>query len=144
MKTLTLAAIAILGTAAAASAQDVADLKGTWSGKWRTVIYGGNPHHPGAQTVAEPPRIREITFHWEVQGQDGRLLWGRSWSTPGRTEPFAATLTADGKTIIGADMDGSLTGTIAAPDRLELCYTHSGHGPQQSIVASCGMVQRQR
>ena len=46
--------------------------------------------------------------------------------------------------IIGADTDGSLTGTVAAPDRLEMCYTHTASSPSKSIVASCGAVQRSR
>lgn len=88
--------------------------------------------------------MREIAFTLEVEGQDDRLLWGKSWSSPDRKEPFAATITADGKTIIGSDMDGSLSISIAATDRLDACYTHSGLGPSQSIVASCGALQRSR
>jgi hypothetical protein len=141
MRILIVAGVAML-TAGAAIAQTAADLKGTWSGTWRTVIFGNNPHHTGTQTVSDPPRIREITFTLEVQGQDGRLLWGQAWSDPSRKEPFAATIAADGKTIVGADTDGALSGTIAAPDLLELCYTHNATSPSQSIVASCGSVKR--
>ena len=47
----------------------------------------------------------------------------------------------DFKTIVGADTDGSLTMRVAGPDTMELCYTHSGLGPSQSIVASCGARQ---
>jgi hypothetical protein len=130
--------------AAPALAQTVPDLKGTWSGQWRTVIYGANPHHPGPQTAADAPRIREITFTFEVEGQDGRLIWGKFWSSPDRKEPFAATLAADGRTIVGADGDGSLTGTVASADRIEMCYTHSALSPSRSIVASCGALQRAR
>ena len=127
-----------------AGAQTTPDLKGTWSGQWRTVIYGHNPHHPGPEGVNDAPRIREITFTLEVEGQDGSLLWGKSWSNPDRKEPFAATITTDGKTIIGADTDGSLTATIAGSDQLEMCYAHTALGPSQSIVASCGVVQRSK
>ena len=141
MKTLMISAMAALTMAAPALAQSVPDLKGTWSGQWRTVIYGLNPHHPGPQATLDTPRVREITFTLEVEGQDGRLFWGKSWSSPDRKEPFAATVAADGKMIIGADTDGSLTGTVAAPDRLEMCYTHTASSP---IVASCGAVQRSR
>ena len=143
MKTLTIAATTVLVMATTALAQTAPDLKGTWSGKWRTVIYGHNPHHPpGAPSDA--PRIREIAFTLQVEGQDGRLLWGKSWSNPERKEPFAATITADGRTIIGADSDGSLTMRIAGRGRLDACYAHSALGPSQSIVASCGALQRSR
>ena len=80
-----------IGLPASAIAQDAApDLVGTWSGPFRTVIFGNNPHHPGSETVATPPRIREITFTLDVEGQDGNLIWGQSWSDPARKEPFAA------------------------------------------------------
>lgn len=137
-------AAAILATAGLATAQTVPDLKGTWSGQFRTVIYGNNPHHKGSQTIKDPPRVREIVFNFEIEAQDGRLLWGRSWSDPSRKEPFAASVMADGKTIIGADTDGSLTGSISSPDRLELCYAHSALGPTGSIVASCGSIARSK
>lgn len=142
MRALVFIALAFLGATVSAAAQTAPDLKGTWSGQWRSVIYGQNTHHPGPGTRADTPRIREITFTLQVEGQDGRLLWGKSWSNPDRKEPFAATITADGKSIIGSDMDGSLTLSIAAPDRLDACYTHSGLGSSQSIVASCGALHR--
>ena len=92
MKTLMVTALAVAATAAAAVAQTAPDLKGTWSGTFKTVIYGHNPHHPGAESVTAPPRVREIGFTLEVEGQDGRVLWGKSWSDPQRKEPFAATV----------------------------------------------------
>ena len=106
------------------------------------MIFGHNPHHPGSETLTAPPRVREIVFTFDIEGQDGNLVWGQSWSDPARKEPFAATITADGKTIVGADTDGSLTMRIAGPDTMELCYTHTGLGPSQSIVASCGVMER--
>jgi hypothetical protein len=143
MKTLAIGAMLVLAMGASAVAQTVPDLKGTWSGPWRTVIFGQNPHHPGSGP-ADAARVREITFTFEIEGQDGRLIWGKHWSSPDRKEPFAATVMPDGRSIIGSDMDGSLTGSIAAADRLELCYTHNGLSPSKSIVASCGTAQRAR
>jgi hypothetical protein len=142
MKSLLLMTTAFLATTVAALAQSAPDLKGTWSGRWKTVIYGNNPHHPGSETTASAPRIREIAFTMEIEGQDGRLIWGKSWSSPEKKELFAATIGADGKTILGSDTDGSLTMSIAGPDKLEACYTHTGQGPTKSIVASCGSLQR--
>lgn len=137
-----LAAVACTLALPVVAQEAVPDLVGTWSGPFRTVIFGHNPHHPGSETTAAPPRIREIAFTLEVEGQDGNLIWGQSWSDPARKEPFAASITADGKTIIGADTDGSLTLSIAGPDRLDICYAHNGLGPSQSIVASCGVIER--
>ena len=73
MKTLITAAAAVLATATVALAQSAPDLKGTWSGKWRTVILGSNPHHPPSGPE-DAPRVREITFSFEIEGQDGRLI----------------------------------------------------------------------
>ena len=144
MKTPLAAATIVLASGIAAVAQTVPNLKGTWSGQWKTVIHGQNPHHPAGKKAAGGPRVREITFTIDIEGQDGALLWGKSWSSPRRKEPFAATITADGKTIIGADTDGSLTMSIAGPDRIDGCYAHSALSPSKSIVASCGAVQRSK
>ena len=102
-------ALALVGAAAtSARAQDaIPDLKGTWSGKGKSIVFGTNPHHPGAQTAADPPRVRDIEATYIVDGQDGRLAWGRSSSTAANTqEPFAWAIASDNKTILGADMDG--------------------------------------
>jgi hypothetical protein len=144
MKTLVVTAIALLASAVAAAAQTVPDLKGTWSGQWKTVIYGSNPHHPGRETLARAPRVRDITYTVEIEGQDGRLVWGKSWSDPSRKEPFAAYVAPDGKTIVGSDTDGSLSISISSADRLDGCYTHTALGRTRSIVASCGTMQRSR
>jgi hypothetical protein len=142
MKTLITAIVTVLATATVAQAQSAPDLKGAWSGKFRTIILGSNPHHPGG--AADTPRVREITFTFDVEGQDGRLLWGKSWSNPERKEPFVASITSDRRTLIGADTDGSMTMRIGRGGRMELCYIHSATGPSQSMVASCGTMQRAR
>ena len=142
MKTLITAVVTVLATATVAQAQSAPDLKGAWSGKFRTVILGSNPHHPGG--AADAPRVREITFTFDIEGQDGRLLWGKSWSNPERKEPFVASITSDRRTLIGADTDGSMTMRIGGRGRMELCYIHPATGPSQSMLASCGTMQRAR
>jgi len=125
-------ALALLGaTATSARAQDaIPDLKGTWSGKGKSIVFGTNPHHPGSQTPADPPRVRDIEATYVVDGQEGRLAWGRSWSTAANTqEPFAWAIANDNKTIVGADMDGYFRITLISPDSIEKCYTHNGTSP---------------
>jgi hypothetical protein len=75
-------ALALLAAAAtSARAQDaIPDLKGTWSGKGKSIVFGSHPHHPGSQTAADPPRVRDIEATYIVEGQEGRLAWGRSSS----------------------------------------------------------------
>lgn len=134
----------IIAIPALAFAQEatVPNVVGTWSGVWRTVIFGHNPHHPGSETTADAPRIREIAFTLAFEGQDGRLVWGHSWSDPAKKEPFAATITADGKRIVGADTDGALDIAIVSADLMEACYSNTALGPSGAIVASCGTIER--
>jgi hypothetical protein len=140
-------ALALLGTAAtAAFAQDaIPDLKGTWTGKGKAMVVGNNPHHPGSQTAADPPRVRDIEATHVVDGQEGRIAWGRSSSTVADTkEPFAWAIASDNKTIVGADMDGYFHITLVSPDRMEKCYVHNGTSPTRSVVATCYMMDRKR
>ena len=125
-------ALVLLGTAATvARAQDaIPDLKGTWTGKGKSIVFGANPHHPGSQTTMDPPRVRDIEATYIVDGQDGRLAWGRSASAVANTmEPFAWAMASDNKTIVGADMDGYFRITLVSPDRMEKCYTQNGDQP---------------
>ena len=47
MKSFALALALLSGAATAAIAQDaIPDLKGTWSGKGKSLVFGSNPHHP--------------------------------------------------------------------------------------------------
>jgi len=82
-------ALALLGAAAtSARAQDaIPDLKGTWSGKGKSIVFGSHSHHPGSQTAADPPRVRDIEATYIVDGQEGRLAWGRSSSAVANTIP---------------------------------------------------------
>jgi hypothetical protein len=138
-------ALVLLGAiATTAHAQDaIPDLKGTWTGKGNAIVFGNNLHHPGPQTVTDPPRVHEIEATYVVEGQDGRVAWGRSASAVANTqEPFAWAISGDNKTILGADMDGYFNITLIAPDRMEKCYTQNGTSPSRSIVAACYEMDR--
>jgi hypothetical protein len=126
------------------NAQDaVPDLKGTWTGKGKSIVFGSHAHHPGKQTISSPPRIRDIETTHVIEGQDGRLLWGRSSSTAAKTqEPFAWAIASDNKSIVGADMDGYFRISLLSPDRMERCYAHNAAPPSRSIVATCQIMDR--
>jgi hypothetical protein len=112
-------ALALVGAATtSAHAQDaIPDLKGTWTGKGKSIVFGTHPHHPGSQTANDPPRVRDIEATHTVEGQEGRLAWGRSSSAVADTkEPFAWAIASDNKTIVGADMDGYFRITLISPD----------------------------
>ena len=139
-------ALTLLATGAA-HAQDPAipDLRGTWTGKGKAIVWGTHPHHPGSQTPNESPRVREIEATHVVEGQDGRVAWGRSSSAAADIkEPFAWAMTSDNRSIVGADMDGYFRITMMTPDRMEKCYVHNGVSPSRSIVAACYLMERRR
>jgi hypothetical protein len=144
MRCLVLVLAALIGAATMARAQDaIPDIKGTWSGKGKVLVFGNNMHNPGAQTMSEPPRLRDIEMTDVVEGQDGRLAWGRSSSAVMESkEPFAWAMSSDNKSIVGADLDGYFRITLLAPDRMEKCYVHNGTGATKSIVATCYAMER--
>jgi len=143
---LTIFALALLSATAltVASAQDaIPDLRGTWSGQGKSIVYGKHAHHPGSQTVNDPPRVRDIEATYVVEGQAGRLAWGRSSSAVADTkEPFAWAMASDNRSIVGADRDGYFKITLISPDRMEKCYVHNGTSPSGSVVATCHVMDR--
>jgi hypothetical protein len=144
MKYLSVALALLLG-ASAAQAQTVPDLKGTWIGKGKSVVFGTNSHHPGSAPSAGAPRIREFDFTFVVEGQEGPLAWGYNFSSVSAAhEPFALAVARDGKTIFGADTDGAYHFSVVSADQMELCYTHPGTSPSKSIVATCSLVDRKK
>jgi hypothetical protein len=139
-------ALTLVSLTTASFAQDGApDLKGTWSGKGKSIVFGNNQYHPGQQTTNDAPRVRDIEVIYTIDGQDGRLVWGHASSSAADTkEPFAWAIASDNKTIIGSDTDGYYLITMLGPDRMEKCYTHNGQGPSKSIVAACQIVDRKK
>ena len=87
--------------------------------------------------------MRDIEATHVVEGQDGRLAWGRSSSPVSDTkEPFAWAISSDNRSIVGADLDGYFRITLISPDRMEKCYVHNGTSPTRSIVATCYVMDR--
>ena len=136
----------LVSTAFAARAQDaIPDLKGTWTGKGKSIVFGSHAHHPGPQGTTDPPRVRDIEGTQVVEGQEGRVAWGRSSSGVADTkEPFAWAIASDNRSIVGADVDGYFRITLISPDRMEKCYVHNAASPSRSIVATCYFMDRAR
>src|SRR5262245_66043542 len=122
MRILTVALFLSLSSVAIAQ-EAIPDLRGTWIGKSKAVVFGHNQYHPGGQKPGDPPRIREVEFTIRIDGQDGRVLWGEAWASanPEAKDTLALAIAADGKTIIGADNDGAHYMTIVDPDHIERC-----------------------
>lgn len=142
MNRLMIAMLTMAMTNTSACAGILPDLKGKWSGPVKTAILGNNWQYPGNETVADPPRVRQIEFTVDIEGQDGRLVWGKSWSDPARKESFVGTITADGKRLLGADYDSSIDADISNPQLIDFCYTQTGLSRTHAIIASCGQIKR--
>jgi hypothetical protein len=133
----------VCGMAAANAQSAIPDIKGTWTGKDKSIVYGTNPHHPGSPPAAFTPRVQDFEFTFVVDGEEGRLAWGHSFSKVAITnEPFAWATSTDGKTVVGAD--GYFQMSVLSADRMEMCYAHAGISPTQSIVATCYIMNRTR
>src|SRR5262249_50078860 len=125
-------------------AQDaIPDLEGTWSGKGKSIVFGSHEHHPGSQTTADAPRVRDIEATHIVEGQDGRLAWGPPPSVvAGTNEPVARASPSNPNATVGRDGDGYFRLTLVGPDRMEKCNPHTGTSPSRSIVATCYTMDR--
>ena len=88
--------------------------------------------------------MRDIEATHTVEGQEGRVAWGRSSSAVAIREPFAWAIAGDNRSIVGADMDGYFRITLISPERMEKCYVHNGVSPSRSVVATCYLMDRVR
>jgi hypothetical protein len=141
MKTLMALALMLAMTPLTADAQDaIPQLKGTWKGTGKILLFGTTEHLSGSPQNAV---VRDLEVTHTVTGQDGRLIWGTTSSANNASkEPFAWALATDNRSIIGADTDGYYRITIVSADRIEKCYAQSATGPRQAIVATCFMMDR--
>jgi hypothetical protein len=128
----------VVVAAAPASAQTaIPDLRGTWKGQSESIVLGhGNTHHDAA--VTDKPRLSSIPFTMIIDMQDGRRFSGTFASTKA-TDPIIAVISQNG-TIHMVDEDGWTSGTILAPNRMELCYMARNATDR---VASCTVMTKQ-
>ena len=130
-----IAVLAFPFAASAAAQSPVPDLTGTWKGTSESVILGsGNTHHAQGQAA----QMREVPFTLVVEKQEGRRFYG-TFSSPRAKERVIAVISRNG-TIMMADDDGYTTGTVLAPNRIELCYLRSSAGTR---IASCTELTEQ-
>jgi hypothetical protein len=138
-KLVVIAATLILTATAAVAQSSIPDLKGTWKGTGKILLFGTTEHLTGSPQTAV---VRLAVTH-AVAGQDGPLIWGTTSSANNDSkEPFAWALSQDNKTIVGADTDGYYRITILSADQIEKCYAQNALGPRQAIVATCFVMNR--
>jgi hypothetical protein len=124
--------------ATSASAQTaVPDLRGTWKGQSESIVLGhGNSHHDAA--VTDKPRLSSIPFTMTIDMQDGRRFSG-TFASAKATDPIIAVISQTG-VIHMVDEDGWTSGTMLAPNRMELCYMARSATDR---VASCTVMIKQ-
>jgi hypothetical protein len=111
--------LATLAAAPAAAQTAIPDVRGTWKGDSESIVLGrGNPHHAGPQS--NKPRLSTIAFTMKIDMQDGRRFSG-TFSSARHNEQVIAVISHTG-TIYLVDDDGWTSGTMLAPDKMELCY----------------------
>jgi hypothetical protein len=126
-----------LAAAPAAAQTAVPDLRGTWKGTSESIVMGhGNPHHDAA--VTDKPRLSSIPFTMTIDMQDGRRFAG-TFASARATDPIIAVISQNG-TIHMVDEDGWTSGTLLAPNRMELCYMARSATDR---VASCTVMTKQ-
>ncbi len=138
MQKLALAATLVALTAAPAVAQTaVPDLRGTWKGQSESIVLGhGNAHHDAP--VTDKPRLSSIPFTMVIDMQDGRRFSG-SFASPKANDPIIAVISQSG-TFYMVDDDGWTSGSMLAPNRMELCYMARS---ESNRVASCTVMTKQ-
>jgi hypothetical protein len=127
--------LALLCSPAAAQAP-FPDLRGTWKGESESIVLGGSPHHPASQSAV--PRLTSVPFTLKIDQQEGRRFFA-TFSSARHSETVVAVISRSG-TIFMVDDDGYSSGTLLAPNRMELCYLHWS---ATSRIASCTELTKQ-
>jgi hypothetical protein len=76
MRTLIVTALVFAATVASAQ-EAIPQLKGTWRGTGKILLYGNTEHLSGTPDQAV---VRDLAVTHTVVGQDGRLIWGTTSS----------------------------------------------------------------
>jgi hypothetical protein len=115
----------------------IPDLRGTWKGQSESIVVGhGNSHHDAP--VTDKPRLSSIPFTMTIDMQDGRRFSG-TFASAKATDVIIAVISQTG-VIHMVDDDGWTSGTLLAPNRMELCYMAR---TATDRVASCTVMTKQ-
>jgi hypothetical protein len=137
LKLASCALFVVVAAAPALAQTAIPDLRGTWKGQSESIVMGhGNPHHDAA--VVDEPRLSSIPFTMIIDMQDRRRFSG-TFASARATDPIIAVISQTG-VIHMVDEDGWTSGTILAPNRMELCYMARNATDR---VASCTVMTKQ-
>ena len=129
--------LAAFAAAPAAAQTTIPDVRGTWKGDSESIVLGrGNEHHAGPRS--NKPRLSTVPFTTTIDMQDGRRFSG-TFASAKHSEQVVAVISHT-VTIYLVDDDGWTSGTMLAPDQMELCYMAR---LATGRVASCTVMTRQ-
>ena len=123
-----LAALLLVLFAAAARAQAVPDLVGTWKSVAHEGITTGSRHFPKNDPG---PHFVSSQFALRIERQEGRRFVGVK-SSQHHKETVMGVIGYDGATIHILEEEGSFTGKLMPDGSLELVYSHDV-GPSKGI-----------
>ena len=134
----------LLAGGEAAVAQQVLDLKGTWTPAQGAHIVDGPSRHAESGTVPVPGddtlKTHTSKFVFRFEGQEGRTFWG-ALSSDKVSEKLIGAISVDGKRFVIADKDGTFDGTVVDADTLDYCYTHV---TPTDVAVACGLLIREK
>ena len=132
-----IATLATLVAVPAAAQTAIPDVRGTWKGDSESIVLGRGTTHHAAPKVSKP-RLSSAAFTMTIDMQDGRRFSG-TFASPKHSEQVIAVISQTG-TIYMVDDDGWTSGTMLAPDKMELCYMAR---LPTGRVASCTQMTKQ-
>lgn len=136
--------VTLLAGAGIAMAQEVPDLKGTWTPVEGAHLVDGPSRHLESGTVPVPGddtlQRHSSKFVFRFEAQEGRTFWG-SLSSAQVSEKLIGAISVDGKRFVMADRDGTFDGSIVNADTLDYCYTHV---TPTDIAVACGLLVRDK
>lgn len=138
--------VILLAAGEPAMAQEVVNLKGTWTPAKGVHIIDGQSRHSHSTDVKvqgadDTHHTHTTKFTFRFEGQEGRKFWGVLTSSAQVSEKFIGAISVDGKRFVMTDEDGVFNGTVVDSDTLDYCYTHIT--PTDRAVA-CGLLLRDK
>ncbi len=129
-------ALVIAACSLPATAQEVPNLVGTWSG---TIVggarFGALNHDPAVNDPIFADRTKEWTL--TVEKQDGSGLIG-TWSTKTKNEKLVGAIRQDRVTVIFADEDNTFDARLLSSNEMELCAVEA----EEATIAVCYLMKR--
>lgn len=131
-----LAALALAACSATATAEEVPNLVGTWSGHIvGGARFGALNHDPAVKDPVFADHNRQWTL--TIEKQDGSGLIG-TWSTKTKSEKLVGVIRRDNVTVLLADEDNTFDARLLSANEMELCALDA----EGASIAVCYVMER--